>query len=229
MSGQIAPHEVSGASRTGCHRFGQQPPGRGGFQSASCIGDRGGRGSGWNNLSVHSDQSRHRSCRCRSDAGSASGGGGRNTSSLLPLGDAIGLRLRASSPRGRRFERRRQAASDRCWVRSEPDRAFTLTAFSRSSCVARRCRRGCFRYRTQGFDVFTSTIKAGEMRLPVTRQVSHQGTTLPAVISSGRGDRPSMALRCGKRPKRAIISRCFFAYSICSSSEISVKSRIARF
>ena len=35
---------------------------------------------------------------------------------------------------------------------------------------------------------------------------AHHGTTSPATISSGRGARPRIALRCGKRPNRSMMS-----------------------
>src|SRR5947208_3944680 len=68
-----------------------------------------------------------------------------------------------------------------------------------------------------GFDAFAFEIKPREVGFYAVVEPScfddicHQGTTSPAASSSGRGARPSIALRCGKRPKRAMISRCFFA------------------
>src|SRR5262249_35164023 len=60
-------------------------------------------------------------------------------------------------------------------------------------------------------------------------QTTHHGTTAPAETSSGRGARPSIALRCGKRPNRAMTSRWSRAYLICSSSPSSVNNNTARF
>ena len=66
-------------------------------------------------------------------------------------------------------------------------------------------------------DAVTFEIGAGELGFdePVEStnfdEPAHQGNTSPAATSSGRGERPSIALRCGKRPKRSMTSRCFFA------------------
>ena len=70
---------------------------------------------------------------------------------------------------------------------------------------------------------FDPILKAGELD-----QIAHQGTTSPAAISSARGARPSIALRCGKRPKRSITSWCFFAKPSCYSSPSAVNSSSER-
>ena len=46
---------------------------------------------------------------------------------------------------------------------------------------------------------------------PKVDQAAHQGKTSPAAVSAGRGARPSMTFRCGKRPKRSMMSWCFCA------------------
>src|SRR5688500_2837444 len=57
--------------------------------------------------------------------------------------------------------------------------------------------------RKVGFDL---GLEPGELD-----QSHYQGTTSPAAISCGRGARPRIALRCGKRPNRSMMSWCFLA------------------
>ena len=62
-------------------------------------------------------------------------------------------------------------------------------------------RRSGRRSREQPGELGLTAVEAGELDQP-----AHQGTTSPAAISAGRGARPRMALRCGKRPKRSMMS-----------------------
>ena len=66
----------------------------------------------------------------------------------------------------------------------------------------------------EGFHAILGKDRARQARLEaviIFREFDerhYQGTTSPASISAGRGARPRIALRCGKRPNRATMSRC---------------------
>src|SRR5205085_10767870 len=68
-----------------------------------------------------------------------------------------------------------------------------------------------------GVDSLVLKIEAREIGFDTGRELgefdepAHQGKTSPAAISSGREARPSILLRCGKRPNFSMMSRCFFA------------------
>ena len=188
--------------------------------------------SGGPRLSPYPDPLRHRPGRRRGDARSAERDRRRQAARLLPLGHPLGpglgggpRRATASTPDELRPLRRQPPASTSarsriCSSRSASSRT-RLGSTSSSSTISRTGDQRAAQSNAVHFRCRTATAsmpsaaetRPRELRPRCGCQIAgelderhHQGTTSPAAISSGRGARPSIALRCGKRPKRSMTS-----------------------
>ena len=147
----------------------------------------------------HAGQQSARRRRAGSAACSGNGRGGR----CRRASPTASCRSCAASarPTSRRCRRRcAKRATARCSPSAARARVPRSPARSRSAGRAYRARMSSNGCRKAGFDLRPDRAPALE-----------QALRLPAAISSGRGARPRIALRCGKRPKRAMISWCFLA------------------
>ena len=234
VSGQIAPHEVAGLADQRSDDAGQQPARRRGARPAAGFRNRSGGGSrpespiGSSRSSAASARPTSRRCRrpCARPA---------RASCSHSAVRARARRSRCRWPTAKKARRPRRSSSDSLRPVSIPGRSPTCSrsfrfssmpdcCISSSSTISRTApaspRSICYRSGSNrnasmpwlSRNDARALLRSGLRwhRLSCDKR-HYQGTTPPAANSSARGGRPSTALRCGKRPKRSMMSRCLLA------------------